>query len=71
MTDKQRTLAKALHTVTSVKNVAAYLAANEVKHHKRTRRTSTLNALFVLGYTEAEAKRNPDLLEACIRAVVK
>jgi len=71
MTEKQRTLAKALHTVTSVKNVAAYLIAMEHPVTARTARALVIHALLILGYTEAEAKRNPELLDACIKAVVK
>lgn len=69
MTDKQRMLAKALHTTTAVKNIAAYLKHSGLMVN-RGPAWRAQHALQILGYSKAECERNPELLAACVKAVI-
>ncbi len=65
---KTRTLAKALHTVTSVARVAEFLRL-DCRMVSTSDEVLALSALRVLGYSIEEVNRAPDLLAACVKAV--
>jgi len=69
MTTKTRTLAKALHTVTAVAKLARYLSTTSMAGAAASDESLALAALAVLGYSAEEARRNPALLAACVKAV--
>lgn len=65
-TTTRRPLAKALHTVTAVARVAAYM------DRLGTAEQRTRDALAVLGYdAEQIAAADPSLVAACVAAVAK